>query len=73
MLTTELKTGLESVTDAGVETGRWREGGKLGQWLLQASMTKQLDVTFVFASRLGIGHEWQAAPVLCPDVTLNYL
>ena len=61
------------MTDAGVETGRWREGGKLGQWLLQASMTKQLDVTFVFASRLGIGHEWQAAPVLCPDVTLNYL
>jgi len=38
MLTTELKTGLESVTEAGVEMRRWQEGGNLGQWLLQATV-----------------------------------
>ena len=35
VLKTELKIGLESGTEAGVGMGRWQEGGKLGQWLLQ--------------------------------------
>ena len=38
VLKTELKIGLESVTEAGVEMGRWQEGGKLGQWLLQVTV-----------------------------------
>ena len=37
ILTTELKAGLESVTEDGVEM-KWREGGKLGQSLLQVTV-----------------------------------
>ena len=35
--------------------------------------SKQLNVAFVFAHRLGMGHGWQAVLVLCPDATLNNL
>lgn len=68
---TELKTGLETVADAGIQRGRWREGGKLGQGLLQANVTEQLNVTFVFAGHQGTGQQWQAILVLCPDMTPN--
>lgn len=37
---------------------------KLGQWLLQVNVTKQLNMNFVFDSHLGIGHGLQVVLVL---------
>lgn len=77
VLTTALKQAKNRLSN-GVKKGRfvsaWRwEGGKLGQWLLQVNVTKQLNLDFVFDSHLGIGHKSQVVLVLYLYVTLNYL
>lgn len=74
MLKTELKTGLESVTEAGVEMRRWREGGENWANGFCKGLFQAAECGFCVCSSSGDG-AWVANPVLvlCQDVTLNNL
>ena len=46
---------------------------KTGPIAFASDCSKQLNVAFMFARHLGMGHGWRPVLVLCQDVTVNNL